>query len=129
MAQMLKPVPVQFPALALEFVIGSDLVEQGIPRFILADGIIMHDAADVHVHAVMPGDVAEAEQRGLPRGIHFLQIPENDYRTAEFTPDFFALDPQRPGRPVGRRLYHNAKLFPKLADILDQNPIPPGQTD
>jgi len=48
----------------------------------------MHDPADVHVHTVMLGDVAETVQRGLLGGIHFLKVAEKDGGSVESFPDF-----------------------------------------
>jgi hypothetical protein len=89
----------------------------------------MHDTADIHVDTVMPGNVAKAEQCALPGGIDFLKIPENNDRPAEFVLDFFAFDPERPGRTVGQRFDHDGKFFRRLANVLDQYPAPSGQSD
>ena len=128
-AELEQTFPVEIPLFDLEFVIGSDLVKQGIAGLIFTDGVIMHDAADVHVDTVMFGDIAETEQRTLFGGIDLLQIPENDDRTAKPAAEFLTSDPERTRRLTGNRFDHDGIFFAGLTDILDQDPFPVRQPD
>ena len=75
--------PAQLEFAGLEAVIRSDLPEEVFAHLAVADGVFVHDAAQIHLRIVVLGDGGEAVEARLLGVVHHRQIAEDQDFAAE----------------------------------------------